>query len=156
MDEKIIKQIMTDSKSVLKKTMERVNLLLSDTINEKVYKPKSPREYKRSYTFKNAWYVGRSRKSLNVITQKLMYDYKRMAYNGKSYVHGNEGKDRRSIMASILEKQETNIQHSDFGGALNVPSDENEGYWEVFKKDLDAKIYKYLDEEYLKYGFRRR
>ena len=156
MDEKIIKQIMTDSKSVLKKTMEKVNLLLSDTINEKVYKPKSPREYKRSYTFKNAWYVGRSRKSLNVITQKLMYDYKRMAYNGKSYVHGDESKDRRSIMASILEKQETNIQHSDFGGALNVPSDENEGYWEVFKKDLDTKIYKYLDEEYLRYGFRRR
>ena len=59
MDEKIIKQIMTDSKSVLKKTMEKVNLLLSDTINEKVYKPKNPREYKRGYTFKNAWYVGK-------------------------------------------------------------------------------------------------
>lgn len=147
---------MNDSKSVLKKTMEKVNLLLSDTINEKVYKPKNPREYKRSYTFKNAWYVGRPRKSLNVITQKLMYDYKRMAYNGGSYVHGDEGKDRRSIMASILEKQETNIPHSDFGGALNVPSDENEGYWEVFKKYLDTKIYKYLDEEYLRYGFRRR
>lgn len=43
---------MTDSKSVLKKTMEKVNLLLSDTINEKVYKPKSPREYKEAILLK--------------------------------------------------------------------------------------------------------
>ena len=154
-DEHIIR-IMNDCERALQNTMVKVDKLLKNTISEKVYKPKVPTVHVRSHSFENAWYVGQASRRFASVSQNLEYEPTRMVYSGSLFIHGNGSRDRRNIMASILEKQETNIQRSDFGGALNVPSDENEGYWEVFKKDLDTKIYKYLDEEYLKYGFRRR
>lgn len=153
-DEHIIR-IMNDCERALQNTMVKVDKLLKNTIAEKVYKPKMPKVYVRSYTFENAWYVGQASRHFDSVSQKLEYEPTRMEYSGSFFIHGNGSRDRRNIMASILEKQETNIQHSDFGGALNVPKDDKKGYWEEFKKELDTELYKYLDKELGKYGIRR-
>lgn len=155
MSDEHITKIMNDCERALQDTMEKVNKLLVKNINDKVYKPNTPKVYKRSRTFKNAWYVGKSTRRFASVTQRLEYEPLGMKYNGSSYVHGNERKDRRAIMASILEKQSVNKKNKDFRGALNVPEDDKDGYWEVFKKELDTKLYKYLDKELGKYGIRR-
>lgn len=153
-DEHIIR-IMNDCERALQNTMVKVEKLLKNTISEKVYKPRIPKVYVRSHTFENAWYVGQASRHFASVSQNLEYEPTRMGYSGSLFIHGNGSRDRRNIMASILEKQEINTQNSDFGGALNIPKDDKEGYWEVFKKELDTELYKYLDKELGKYGIRR-
>ena len=108
------------------------------------------------YTFANAWQLGDKVRSINKVSQSLDYDYTMMVYDGNNGVHGNFGVDRRPIMASILENNSINKRDSDFGGALNVSNNDGNNYWEIFKKELDTQIYKYLDEDLGKYGITRR
>lgn len=156
MDEKFFQEIMRDCQEAISNTLRKSKKLLTEKINENVYAPKTPKEYKRTYTFANAWQLGDKVRSINKVSQSLDYDYTMMVYDGNNGVHGNFGVDRRPIMASILENNSINKRDSDFGGALNVSNNDGNNYWEIFKKELDTEIYKYLDEDLGKYGITRR
>lgn len=156
MDSKLEQQILKDLSSVLPEVLRQSKQLLTQTINQTVYSGKRPKVYERTYTFADAWQVGKQNKSAKGINQSLEYDYDIMVYDGNDYTHGNSGIDRRPIMASILENSNINKTNSDFGGALNVKSNEKDNYWEKFKSQLDTEIYKYLDNELARYGIVRR
>lgn len=156
MDEEFFQQIMRDCQEAISNTLKKSKNLLTETINDKVYSPKTPKEYQRTYTFADAWQLGDRIRSRNKVSQSLDYDYTVMVYDGNSGVHGNSGVDRRPIMASILENNSMNKRNSDFGGALNVSNNDKDNYWESFKTELDKKIYDFLDEDLSKFGLMRR
>lgn len=163
MDEKFFQEIMRDCQEAISNTLIKAKGLLTDKIEEDVYSPETPRKssnkvkgYVRTYTFEDAWRLGKAIKDRNSVSQSLDYDYTMMIYNGEKYVHGNEKIDRRPIMASILENSKMNGKNSDFGGALNISTNERDNYWEDFKRELDTKIYIYLDKDLGKYGIKRR
>lgn len=156
MDENFFQQVMRDCQEAISNTLRKSKKLLTETINEKVYSPKTPKEYQRTYTFADAWQLGDKIRSVNKVSQSLDYDYTIMVYDGNDGVHGNSGIDRRPIMANILENNGFNKRNSDFGGALNVSNNERDNYWESFKEELDDKIYDFLDEDLGKFGLMRR
>lgn len=156
MDSKLEQQILKDLSSVLPEVLRQSKQLLTKTINQTVYSGARPKVYERTYTFANAWQVGKQNKNGNGVSQNLEYDYDVMVYNGNDYVHGDSRIDRRPIMANILENQNANKKNSNFGGALNIKANEKDNYWEKFKSQLDTEIYKYLDNELGKYGMVRR
>ena len=156
MDEALIQKILSDCESAITNTLIKSKSLLTKTINETVYSPKKPQEYERTYTFADAWQLGKRKRSARKVSQSLEYDYTIMVYDGNNNVHGNSRVDRRPIMASILENNGINKRNSDFGGALNISNSDSDNYWENFRNKLDTEIYHYLDEELGKHGLRRR
>nr|DAK84753.1 MAG TPA: hypothetical protein [Caudoviricetes sp.] len=156
MEEEIYRQVLKDCEDAISNTLKKSKKLLTETIREKVYKPNTPKVYRRTYTFEDGWQLGEKTRGLLNRSQSLEYDDLIPVFDGNDYVHGNMRLDRRPILPTILEDGMWNKTNSDFRGALNISTNENENYWETFKKRLDSEIYKYLDEELEKVGLTRR
>lgn len=144
--------------NVLNKVSE---ILLNDFrehLDHTVYKP-ARSEYHRYYKrggFYSGWQIENSHKYI----RKLMFDGNKLiapsqdGKNGGMAHGGRNGEDIRDMIAGVLNDIDWNDYFSCAGGAKYLTT-RDQGYWDVYMRDIDKKIEKWLDDEFKKYGISR-
>lgn len=149
MSQDTINEINEALEKVIDTVAEKALSLLKKCIDEAVYNPQRPKQYKRTYEFKDKAFEVK-KDHMKKLMRQIIFNGSNLTYNPSEYQHGGKNVDRTSLMAYILDSDTgANMDNSDWGGALNVYT--NQSYWRVFIQRLDKELDTYIQDELNKY-----
>lgn len=155
--------LMTKSRIVIEEVSKKVYETLVKVIKSEIYDGDTPKRYQRTYDFLNAFQLQNVKTYSDKLTRELIYNWRKMRPPKRvsirdeeylNYTHGDaeRGIDRRKDLWWILNNADTNLQSSEFGGALNIGGS---GYLEVFNAYLQRDFWKWVDAAAKKQGLKR-
>lgn len=149
MNQDTVNEINEALEKVIDAVAEKALSLLKRCIDETIYSPKRPKQYKRTYEFKDKAFEIK-KDHMKKLMRQIIFNGSNLTYNPSEYQHGGKNVDRTSLMAYILDSDTgANMDNSDWGGALNVYT--NQSYWRVFIQRLDKELDTYIQDELNKY-----
>ena len=102
-------QLQTELNKRIKKAIdlitEDIYSALIEFIDIDIYSTYTPSKYERTYEFRDkAWMITSAREIANKIVGGINYSPNEMQYTPSKLIHGNKFVDRRSMLASILNR----------------------------------------------------
>lgn len=88
--------------AAVEKLTEEIYQELITFIQEDIYDSYKPKEYERTFEFRDVAWNKNVRKAANEIVGEIFYDGMKMTYNPNKYQHGSRFEDRREKLAEIL------------------------------------------------------
>lgn len=138
------------AEAVLQEVSEWVYKTLIDCIQEAIYDVPETWYKRAGYNggFIGAFELGVIKKSANILTRDLLYNYNKMKLGtNNGYTHGDMSAyiDRRKDLWWILDSREWNDVESEFGGAIGL-RDGSAGYLETFYAYMQRDFWNVVDK----------